>query len=165
MARERGYGVIDAGSTARLRIWWRSFEEYVASRSKSVRRTIRADLAALEAAGLTTVSTTDYAERAGEMDALYREAYRRRNGREARLAPGTFARFAARSSPDLSAQLTSPRGSLVGTSLNLAAGDVVDGTFAAFSPRSTAGPRICTTSSTSRCVSPAIAGSARSISA
>ena len=140
MARERGYAVIDAGATARLRIWWDSFEEYVASRSKSVRRTIRADLAALEAAGLTSVSTADYADRAGEMDTLYRQAYRRRNGREARLAPGTFARLAATVTPSLSAQLAFRGEGMVGTSLNLAAGDTVDGTFAAFAGPEHGGP-------------------------
>ena len=140
MARERGYAVIDAGATARLRIWWSSFEEYVASRSKSVRRTIRSDLAALEAAGLTSVSTADYADRAGEMDALYRQAYRRRNGRAPRLAPGTFARLAATATPALSAQLTLRGDGLLGTSLNLAAGDTVDGTFAAFAGSEHGGP-------------------------
>ncbi len=140
MARERGYGVVEAGATARLRIWWRSFDEYVASRSKSVRRTIRGDLAAFDAAGLTTVSTADYADRADEMDALYREAYRRRNGRDPRLAPATFARLATTVAPELSAQLTFRGGRLVGTSLNLAAGDMVDGTFAAFAPAEHGGP-------------------------
>ncbi|MBA3318930.1 MAG: N-acetyltransferase, partial [Gemmatimonadales bacterium] len=131
-ARERGYAVVEAGATARLRIRWASFEEYVASRSKSVRRTIRADLAGLGAGGMETLSTSDYRVRAGEMDALYRRAYRRRNGRDARVASGFFERLARQAAPEIWAQLTSSGGRIVGTSLNLAAGSVMDGTFAAF---------------------------------
>jgi predicted N-acyltransferase len=140
LARERGYAVIDAGATARLRIWWDSFDDYVASRSKSVRRTIRADLAALAAAGLETVSTSGYRAQAAEMDALYRDAYRLRNGRGARLAPGYFERLASRPAPAISAQLAASGGRLVGMSLNLAAGSLVDGTFSAFAARERGGP-------------------------
>jgi hypothetical protein len=139
MARERGYAVIDAGATARLRILWSSFDEYVASRSKSVRRTIRADLAALRAAELETVSMADYRPHASEMDALYRDAYRRRNGRDARIAAGYFRRLSL-PDPGIWAQLTSSGGRLVGASLNLAAGSVVDGTFAAFATPEHGGP-------------------------
>jgi predicted N-acyltransferase len=140
LARDRGYAVVDAGATARLRIWWGSFDEYVASRSKSVRRTIRSDLAALGSAGLETVSTADYRAQTAEMDALYRDAYRRRNGRDARIAPGYFERLASPPTPGISAQLTSSGGRVVGTSLNLAAGSVVDGTFAAFAAPEHGGP-------------------------
>ncbi len=132
LARERGYAVTDAGATARLRIWWDSFDEYVASRSKSVRRTIRSDLGALGAAGLETVSSSAYGARAAEMDALYRLAYRRRNGRDARIASGYFERLAATAAPGILAQVTSGGGAMVGMSVNLAAGSVLDGTFAAF---------------------------------
>lgn len=132
LARERGYAVIDAGATARLRIWWGRFEDYVASRSKSVRRTIRSDLAALAAAGLETAATSDYRVQAADMDALYRDAYRLRNGRDARIAAGYFERLALPPAPAIWAQLTSSGGRIVGMSLNLAAGSVVDGTFAAF---------------------------------
>jgi predicted N-acyltransferase len=140
LARERGYAVVDAGATARLRIWWDSFEEYVASRSKSVRRTIRSDLAALGTAGLETVSTTDYRVQSADMDALYRAAYRLRNGRDARLAPGHFERLASRPTPGILAQLTASDGRIVGMSLNLAAGSMVDGTFAAFAVPEHGGP-------------------------
>jgi predicted N-acyltransferase len=140
LARERGYAVIDAGATARLRIWWPSFDEYVASRSKSVRRTIRSDLTALAAAGLETVSTSDYRNRAAEMDALYRDGYRLRNRRDTPLAPGYFERLASPPTPGISAQLTASGGRIVGMSLNLAAGALVDGTFAAFAVRERGGP-------------------------
>jgi predicted N-acyltransferase len=140
LARERGYAVIDAGATARLRIWWDSFDQYVASRSKSVRRTIRSDLAALGSAGLETVSTSDYRAQAAEMDAVYRHAYHRRNRRDARIAPGFFERLAAPAAPGIVAQLASGGGRIVGTSLNLTAGSVMDGTFAAFAPAEHGGP-------------------------
>jgi predicted N-acyltransferase len=140
LARERGYAVVDAGATARLRIWWGSFDEYVASRSKSVRRTIRSDLAALGAAGLETVSTTDYRAHAADMEGLYREAYRFRNARDTRLAPGHFERLASRPTPGIAAQLAARGGRIVGMSLNLAAGSMVDGTFAAFAIPEHGGP-------------------------
>ncbi len=140
MARERGYAVLPGGATARLRIWWDSFEEYVASRSKSVRRTIRADLASLKRSELVTVSTSDFRARTDEIDALYRGAYRRRNGRDPRLATGWFRRVAADPAPELVAQLATSGDRLVGISLNLAAGAVVDGTFAAFGLQQHGGP-------------------------
>jgi predicted N-acyltransferase len=140
LARERGYAVIDAGATARLRIRWGSFDEYLASRSKSVRRTIRSDLAALGAAGLETVSTCDYRSRTAEMDALYRDAYRLRNGRDARLAPGFFASLGSPPTPGISAQLTMSGARIVGMSLNLATGSTVDGTFAGFVGSERGGP-------------------------
>ena len=140
LARERGYAVIDAGATARLRIPWGSFDEYLASRSKSVRRTIRSDLAALAAAGQEVVCTSDYRARAAEMDSLYRDAYRVRNGRDARLAPGYFARLGSPPTPGISAQLTASGARIVGMSLNLAGGSMVDGTFAAFAGPERGGP-------------------------
>ena len=139
-ARERGYAVVPSGTTARLRVWWDTFDEYVASRSKSVRRTIRSDLDALERTGLETGTTTDFRSRADAMDALYRDAYRRRNGREAKLGRGWFRRVAAEPCPDIVALLTSVGGRLAGTSLNLAAGCCLDGTFAAFGHREHGGP-------------------------
>jgi predicted N-acyltransferase len=140
LARERGYAVLDAGVTARLRIWWGSFNEYVASRSKSVRRTIRADLAALEDAGLEDVSVSDFGLHAAEMDTLYRLAYARRNRRVSRLAIGYFERLAAHASPQVLTTLTSSDGRLVGTSINLAAGSLLDGTFSAFALAEHGGP-------------------------
>jgi predicted N-acyltransferase len=140
LARERGYAVLDAGVTARLKIWWGSFNEYVASRSKSLRRTIRADLAALKDAGLESVSVSDFRLHAAEMDTLYRLAYHRRNRRVSRLAIGYFERLAAHATPQALATLTSNEGRLVGTSINLAAGSLLDGTFSAFALAEQGGP-------------------------
>jgi predicted N-acyltransferase len=140
LARERGYAVVPSGATARLRVWWGSFEEYVASRSKSVRRTIRADLDELRAAGLETVASGEFAEHAEGMDALYRAAYRRRNGRDPKLSPVWFHRVAEEPAPGIEAMLTWKGGQLAGTSLNLAAGEVLDGTFTAFRLEEHGGP-------------------------
>ena len=74
------------------------------------------------------------------MDRLYREAYTRRNGQAPRVAPGYFERLAAFTAPGVVAQLARAEGRLVGGSLNLAAGALVDGTFAAFGGDERGGP-------------------------
>jgi hypothetical protein len=74
------------------------------------------------------------------MDAMYRDAYRFRNGRDAVLAPGYFARLASPPAPGILAQLTASRGRIVGMSINLAAGSLVDGTFTAFAVPERGGP-------------------------
>jgi predicted N-acyltransferase len=139
-ARERGYTVLYAGVTARLRIRWGSFEEYAASRSKAVRRTIRGDLAAFRDAGLRLTATSDFRAAAPAVEALYRQAYRRRNERDPRLPPGFFERLAECPQPGIFTQLTWSGERLVGCSINLAAGEVMEGTFAAFAPELQGGP-------------------------
>jgi predicted N-acyltransferase len=74
------------------------------------------------------------------MDALYRAAYRRRNGRDPRLSPIWFRRIAEEPALGIAAMLTWKGGQLAGTSLNLAAGEVLDGTFTAFRPDVHGGP-------------------------
>ena len=133
-ARERGYAVLYAGVTARLRMRWGSFEEYAASRSKAVRRTIRGDLAGFRDAGLRLTTSADFRVAAPAMDALYRRAYRQRNERDPRLPARFFERLAECPVPELFAQLTWSGERLVGCSVNLAAGGVMEGTFAAFLP-------------------------------
>ncbi|HET7423435.1 MAG TPA: peptidogalycan biosysnthesis protein [Gemmatimonadales bacterium] len=139
-ARERGYAVLYAGATARLPIRWGTFEDYVASRSKSVRRTVRADLTAFRDAGLHAVAAEDFRAAAPAMESLYREAYRRRNEREPRIPAGCFERLADTPSPGLFAQLTWGGERLVGCSINLAAAGVLEGTFAAFATGHEGGP-------------------------
>jgi predicted N-acyltransferase len=139
-ARDRGYAVLYAGATARLAVRWGSLEAYVASRSKSVRRTIRADLAAFREAGLQAVAATDFRAAAPAMEALYRDAYRRRNERDPRIPGGCFDRLAEAPTPGLFAQLVWSGERLVGCSVNLAAGGVLEGTFAAFAAGYEGGP-------------------------
>jgi predicted N-acyltransferase len=140
VARERGYAVLYSGATAILRMQWPSFEEYVASRSKNVRRTIRADLAAIHSAGLRTTLVSDFQYEAAAMDRLYRDAFRLRNGREAPLAADLFQQLGRRPTPSIRAHHTWRGDRLVGTSLNLTTPELFDGTFAAFSPEHRGGP-------------------------
>ncbi len=139
-ARRRGYVEIHGDTSAELAMEWDSFESYVASRSKSVRRTIRTDLRALERDGFRLESATDFRHATAAMNALYRESYRRRNGVEARLMPAFFDRLAATPDPAIWAQLTWQGDRLVGSSLNLSAGGRLDGTLAAFAAEVQGGP-------------------------
>lgn len=140
VARERGYAVLYAGASARLRVQWSSFEDYVASRSKSVRRTIRADLEAIRSAGLRTSQVSDFRAAAPAMTALYREGFRRRNGRETPVSTEFFEELSRRPSQGIRAQLTWSGERLVGTSVNLSTPRLLEGTFGAFSPEHRAGP-------------------------
>ena len=139
-ARERGYAVLYAGATARLQVGWTTFEDYVASRSKAVRRTVRADLPAFRDANLRAVAADDFRAAAPAMESLYREAYRRRNERDPRIPAGCFERLAETPTAGLFAQLTWGGERLVGCSINLAAAGVLEGTFAAFAAGHEGGP-------------------------
>jgi predicted N-acyltransferase len=139
-ARERGYAVLYAGATAWLPVPWASFDDYLASRSKNVRRTIRADLRALAELGLRTELTSGFRGEAPEMDRLYRQAFERRNARESPTPADLFQRLAEPEWHRRLACLTRERDRLVGASLNVWTGAVLDGTFAAFSPAHRAGP-------------------------
>lgn len=140
VARARGYGVFYAGASARLQVQWGSFEDYVASRSKSVRRTIKSDLQAIRAAELRTTVETDFQAAAPAMTALYREAFRHRNGREAPVPREFFQELSRWPSPGIQAQLTWRGDRLVGTSLNLGTPRLLEGTFSGFVPEHRAGP-------------------------
>jgi predicted N-acyltransferase len=140
VARDRGYAVLYSGATALLRVRWPSFDEYLASRSKNIRRTIKADLSAIRASGLRTTVTSDFECDASRMDRLYREAFHRRNRRPAPVAPDLFQYLGRHSTPAIQAHLTWHGDHLVGTSLNLATESLLDGTFAAFTPEHRAGP-------------------------
>jgi predicted N-acyltransferase len=140
VARDRGYAVLYSGATAILPIRWPSFDEYVASRSRNLRRTIRADLAAIGASGLRTTLTSDFECDASRMDRLYRDSFRHRNRRPSPLAPNFFQYLGRRPTPALRAHLTWHGDHLVGTSLNLATPGWMDGTFSGFSPEHRNGP-------------------------
>lgn len=140
VAHERGYASFYAGASARLPIRWPSFEDYVASRSKNVRRTIRADLEAMRTAGLRTSVVSDFRTVAPAMTALYQEAFRRRNGRETPVPNDFFQELSRWPSPGIQAQLTWKGDRLVGTSVNLGTDRLLEGTFSAFRPEYRAGP-------------------------
>lgn len=141
-ARERGYAVVYAGAAAWLPVRWGSFEDYLDSRSKNVRRTVRADLRALAAACVRTEVVRDFGDAAAEMDRLYRDAFLRRNGRPAPTPDDLFARLAAAGppAPEREAQLAWQGERLVGMSLNLRGADVLDGGLAAFTADHAGGP-------------------------
>lgn len=128
-ARRRGYAALYAGASARLDVAWRDLDGYVASRSKSVRRTVRAELRAFAGGDLRTEAVEDFRAFVPRIEALHRSTCRARSGRAMPLAPELFARLAAEPTPGLWAQLTWSADRLVGASINLAAGDVMDGTF------------------------------------
>jgi predicted N-acyltransferase len=134
VARERGYAVLYADATATLRVRWSSFEEYVASRSRNIRRTILSDIASVGAAGLRTTVTSEFECDASRMDRLYRDAFRRRNGGESPVSPQLFQQLGRRQTPEIWAHLTWHGDHLVATSLNLLTPERMDGTFAAFTP-------------------------------
>jgi predicted N-acyltransferase len=140
VAHERGYAILYAGATARMPVQWDSFADYVASRSKSVRRTIKADLEAIRSAGLRTGLESDFRAAAPAMTALYRDAFRERNGREAPVPKEFFEQLSRCPSPGIRAQLTWRGERLVGTSLNLSTERLLEGTFSGFSPEHRAGP-------------------------
>ncbi len=139
VARERGYAILYAGASARLQVQWDSFEDYVASRSKNVRRTIKADLDAARSAGLRTSLVSDFRAAAPAMTDLYRQAFRRRNGREAPVPEHFFQQLSRRPSKKIRAQLTWSGERLVGTSVNLNTQKMLEGTFGAFVPEHRAG--------------------------
>ena len=140
VARARGYAVVYAGASARIVVEWGSFDEYLASRSKNVRRTIRADLEEIRSAGLRTELVSDFGPAVPAMGTLYAEAYRHRNGRESPVGHEFFERLSLRPSDRIRAQLTWSGARLVGTSLNLMTPELLEGTLGAFAPEHRRGP-------------------------
>ncbi|HET7600258.1 MAG TPA: peptidogalycan biosysnthesis protein [Gemmatimonadales bacterium] len=130
-ARRRGYTAAASGSTARLEVGWRDLDAYVASQGERAGRAIRADLAALNAAGIRTEAAHDWRHAADAAAQVCRESCRRGGGREPRLLPDLFAELAALPTPGVWAQLTWRGARLVGFTLNLEADGVVDAAFAA----------------------------------
>lgn len=139
-ARRRGYGVCYAGVSARLEVAWTSFEDYIRSRSKSVRRTIRTELKAVEAGSIRLERLADFRAQAGAMDRLYREAFLQRNGRPAPGPADLLRRLADTPAEGRLAQLAWEGERLVGMSLNVWTAELLDGTFAALAPEHRGGP-------------------------
>jgi predicted N-acyltransferase len=140
VARQRGYVDVYAGSTARLGIEWESFEDYAGTRGKSLRRTIKGELRWLSDGGIRTVMATDFAAYAREMAALYRSTAGAHRGRIPVVPASFFERLAEGPAEGVWGQLTFHADRLVGSSISVGAGGVMDGTFAAFAPGFLAGP-------------------------
>jgi predicted N-acyltransferase len=131
-ALRRGYLAFYAGCRAILQVGWTSFEEYIASRTKNVRKTIRADLRLLREAGTSWTRTCDFAAEAEEMERLYRDFFLRRNGRPAELAEGFFARLASARHPGVTAQAGRQGRRLMTVSLNFTTRSMLDGSFGGY---------------------------------
>jgi predicted N-acyltransferase len=140
VAEERGYAAVYGGSTTRLAIAWDSFDEYLSSRSKSVRRTIRKDLDGFHSAGLRVETRSRYETAVPAMTALFFESFRRRNGKDAPLQPEFFDRLSSRASSGIQAQLTWSGTRLVGSSINVSTRELLEGTLSAFSSDHRSGP-------------------------
>jgi predicted N-acyltransferase len=134
IAARRGYARAFAGLTARLEVEWHSFDEYLTSRSRNVRRTIRREIRALSEAGIEMRATHDFRSIAPAIDSLYRDGYQRRNGRLPVLDREFFPRLAELADDSLWVQAAWQGGVLVGASVNMVAGGRVDGGLAAFGP-------------------------------
>jgi predicted N-acyltransferase len=134
-ARARGYVEAFAGSTASLDVAWDTFDAYLASRSKSVRRTIRLEIEQLESLGVRVSQETELGELASPIDDLYRGWYRWRNGREPELPVSFFADLGKRTGSAIGAQITRVGDRLAAVSVWAEAGGVMDSGFVAFADR------------------------------
>lgn len=140
VARRGGYLDYYAGSTARVPVAWPSFDDYLASRSKSLRRTVRAELKWLDERAIRTAMTPDFRAQAPAMAALYASTSEDHRGRAAAVPSILFTHLAEQPTPGLWGQLTYHDDRLVGSSISVAASGVMEGTFAAFAPGFLAGP-------------------------
>jgi predicted N-acyltransferase len=103
-AHLRGYRESFANSEAVIDVDWDSAEEYLESRSKNVRRTLRNELAWVHDQGIRVTWETDVRAHAETFDAFYRASYVARNGRVATLAPDFFTALAKHRSKGLRVQ-------------------------------------------------------------
>ncbi|MEO7040069.1 MAG: peptidogalycan biosysnthesis protein [Gemmatimonadaceae bacterium] len=103
-AQRRGYRESFANSEAVLDVAWSSPEEYLASRSKNVRRTLRNELAWIHDQGIRVSWETDLRALAETFDAHYRASYVVRNKRVAALPPRFFVELAAQQSAGVRVQ-------------------------------------------------------------
>lgn len=140
LAWQAGYLDAYAGCTARLAVEWPSFDEYVASRSKSLRRTIRGDLRWLAERRVRSVMSDDFRAHAAAMAALYRASDGSHRGRTPAVPDALFAQLANQPTNGLWGQLAFVDDRLVGSSISVAAGGVMEGTLAAFAPGFLGGP-------------------------
>jgi predicted N-acyltransferase len=140
IARDRGYAVLYGGLTALMPVRWSSFDEYLASRSRTLRRSIQGDLDAIRASGLRSTLGSDFEPDASRMDRLCRDAWRMYNGRQSPISPHLFQYLGRHPTPAIRAHLTWRGDHLVGTSLNLATPELLDRSFAAYPPEYVSGP-------------------------
>jgi predicted N-acyltransferase len=126
VARRLGYRESFANAEAVIDVEWSSPEEYLASRSKNVRRTLRNELAWVHDQGIRVSWETDLREHAATFDAFYRASYAARNGKVATLAPNFFAELAAQQSPGVRVQCAWRGNTLLEMAVALDGGGTLD---------------------------------------
>jgi len=99
VARRMSFRESFANSEAIVDIEWSSPEEYLASRSRKVRRTLLNELAWVHDQGIRVSWETDLRALASTFDAFYRASYAARNHSVASLPPQFFSELAAQQSP------------------------------------------------------------------
>lgn len=125
-AHRRGYRESFANSEAVVDVEWSSAEEYVGSRSKNVRRTLRNELAWVHDQGIRVSWETDFHALAEAFDAHYRASYVTRNERLAALASNFFAELAAQQSAGVRVQCAWRGTTLLEMAVALDAGGELD---------------------------------------
>ena len=126
VARRLGYLESFANSEAVVDVEWSSPEEYLASRSKNVRRTLRNELAWIHDQGIRVSWETDLRAHADTFDALYRASYVARNRRVAELAPNFFSELAAQRSNGVRVQCAWKGATLLEMAVALDGGGALD---------------------------------------
>ncbi len=140
LARDAGYLDAYAGCSARLAVEWPSFEEYLASRSKSLRRTIRGELRWLAERGIRSLMTDDFRAHAAAMARLHRGTNGTHRGRTPMVPASLFEQLAAAPTPGLWGQLALLENRVIGSSVSVSSGGLMEGTLAAFEPEFLGGP-------------------------
>ena len=126
VARRGGFRESFANSEAVVDVEWSSPEEYLASRSKNVRRTLRNELAWVHDQGIRVSWETDLREHASTFDALYRASYASRNKRVASLGRNFFAELAAQHSSGVRVQCAWKGNTLLEMAVALDGGGALD---------------------------------------
>ncbi len=126
LAQRMGFRESFANSEAVIDVEWTSPEEYIGSRSKNVRRTLRNELAWVHDQGIRVSWETDLRPLASALDAFYRASYVTRNQRVAALAPQFFTELAAQQSPGVRVQCAWKGDTLLEMALALDAGGALD---------------------------------------
>lgn len=103
-ARARGYRESFARAEAMIDVEWRSPEQYLASRSRNVQRTLRNELAWVHDQGIRISWESDLTPHAETFAALYRASHLARTGHAANLASNFFSELAKQRSPDIRVQ-------------------------------------------------------------
>lgn len=125
-ARARGYRESFARAEAVIGVAWRSPEQYLASRSRNVQRTLRNELAWVHDQGIRISWERDLRPQVQMFDALYRASYLARTGHAATLAPDFFSELAKQRSPDIRVQCAWKGTTLLQMAIALEGGGTLD---------------------------------------